>query len=110
MLDRKVGRETRFRLNAEPLKEVQDWVAFYSKYWTTNMLRLSQLCWINNRVEPCLTRININRLHDCSRFILFCKVWQTLSISDQEGNQLPMLPPHIHLDISFRLKPCHAAH
>ncbi|MGG4554790.1 ArsR/SmtB family transcription factor [Paenibacillus humicus] len=43
VLDRKVGRETRFRLNAFPLKEVQDWVAFYSKYWSTNMLRLKQL-------------------------------------------------------------------
>ncbi|BFH62706.1 ArsR/SmtB family transcription factor [Paenibacillus azoreducens] len=43
VLDRKVGRETRFRLNAFPLKEVQDWVAFYSKYWSTNMVRLKQL-------------------------------------------------------------------
>ncbi|WHX46990.1 metalloregulator ArsR/SmtB family transcription factor [Paenibacillus woosongensis] len=43
VLDRKVGRETRFRLNAFPLKEVQDWVAFYSKYWSTNMMRLKQL-------------------------------------------------------------------
>lgn len=41
--DRKVGRETRYRLDASPLKEVQDWVAFYSKYWHTNMLRLHQL-------------------------------------------------------------------
>ncbi|WP_409178975.1 ArsR/SmtB family transcription factor [Brevibacillus fortis] len=43
VLDRKVGRETRFRLNASPLKEIQDWVAFYSKYWSMNMLRLNQL-------------------------------------------------------------------
>ncbi|RAR44649.1 helix-turn-helix transcriptional regulator [Paenibacillus sp. MDMC362] len=43
VLDRKVGRETRFRLNPDPLREVQDWVALYSKYWTTNMLRLNQL-------------------------------------------------------------------
>ncbi|GGD48389.1 ArsR/SmtB family transcription factor [Paenibacillus nasutitermitis] len=43
VLDRKVGRETRFRLNASPLREVQDWVAFYSKFWGTNMLRLNQL-------------------------------------------------------------------
>lgn len=43
VLDRKVGRETRFRLNPFPLKEIQDWVAFYSKYWSTNMLRLKQL-------------------------------------------------------------------
>ncbi|MDQ0897752.1 MULTISPECIES: helix-turn-helix transcriptional regulator [unclassified Paenibacillus] len=43
VLDRKVGRETRFRLNASPLREIQDWVAFYSKFWSTNMLHLKQL-------------------------------------------------------------------
>ena len=43
VVDRKVGRETRFRLNAEPLREVQDWVAFYSKFWSENMMRLAQL-------------------------------------------------------------------
>nr|WP_191566197.1 metalloregulator ArsR/SmtB family transcription factor [Metabacillus idriensis] len=41
--DRKVGRETRYRLNAIPLREIQDWVAFYSKFWSRNMLRLNQL-------------------------------------------------------------------
>ncbi|GMA62113.1 metalloregulator ArsR/SmtB family transcription factor [Alicyclobacillus fastidiosus] len=40
---RKVGRETRYRLNPTPLKQIQDWVAFYSKFWSTNMLRLNQL-------------------------------------------------------------------
>ncbi|OZB92732.1 helix-turn-helix transcriptional regulator [Paenibacillus sp. XY044] len=43
VLDRKVGRETRFRLNASPLSEVQDWVAYYTQFWNTNMLRLKQL-------------------------------------------------------------------
>lgn len=43
VLDRKVGRETRYRLNAAPLREVQDWLAFYSKFWSTNMLRLNLL-------------------------------------------------------------------
>lgn len=43
VLDRKVGRETRFRLNAAPLREIQDWVALYSQFWSTNMLRLNQL-------------------------------------------------------------------
>jgi len=43
VLYRKVGRETRFRLNAAPLREIQDWVAFYSKFWSTNMLRLNRL-------------------------------------------------------------------
>nr|WP_010268193.1 metalloregulator ArsR/SmtB family transcription factor [Paenibacillus senegalensis] len=41
--DRKVGRETRFKLNAAPLREVQDWAAFYNKYWSTNMMRLNEL-------------------------------------------------------------------
>lgn len=43
VLDRKVGRETLFRLNASPLREIQDWVGFYSKFWSTNMLRLNEL-------------------------------------------------------------------
>ncbi|MDQ0492353.1 MULTISPECIES: ArsR/SmtB family transcription factor [Paenibacillus] len=43
VLDRKVGRETLFRLNAAPLREIQDWVAFYSKFWSSNLLRLNQL-------------------------------------------------------------------
>ncbi|MNF86564.1 Transcriptional repressor SdpR [compost metagenome] len=43
VIDRKVGRETRYRLNAAPLREIQDWVAFYSKFWRTSMIRLNQL-------------------------------------------------------------------
>lgn len=43
VLDRKVGRETRFRLDPTPLREIQVWVAFYSKFWSANMLRLNQL-------------------------------------------------------------------
>lgn len=41
--DRKVGRETLYRLNASPLREIQDWIGFYSKFWNTNLLRLGQL-------------------------------------------------------------------
>lgn len=40
---RKVGRETRFKLNASPLKEIQDWVAFYNKFWSARLSRLNQL-------------------------------------------------------------------
>jgi DNA-binding transcriptional ArsR family regulator len=43
VLDRKVGRETRYRLNAFPLREIQDWVVYYSRFWSTNMLHLKQL-------------------------------------------------------------------
>ena len=40
VVDRKLGRETRYRLNAAPLREVQDWLAFYRAFWATNLLRL----------------------------------------------------------------------
>lgn len=43
VLDRKVGRETLYSLNAAPLREIQDWVAFYGKFWSTNLQRLNQL-------------------------------------------------------------------
>lgn len=40
---RKVGRETRYRLNAAPLQEIHDWVAYYSKFWSSNLMRLRKL-------------------------------------------------------------------
>ncbi|CAI6034542.1 ArsR/SmtB family transcription factor [Cohnella sp. JJ-181] len=41
--DRKVGRETRYKFNVAPLREIQDWLSFYDKFWRTNLLRLDQL-------------------------------------------------------------------
>lgn len=41
--DRSVGRETRYKLNASPLKEVEDWIAFYRQYWCNNMMLLGKL-------------------------------------------------------------------
>jgi DNA-binding transcriptional ArsR family regulator len=41
--DRKVGRETRYRLNAAPLREVQDWISYYRKFWTDNIALLRKL-------------------------------------------------------------------
>ena len=40
---RKVGRETRYRLNATPLKEIQDWVTFYEKLWQERLVRLQKV-------------------------------------------------------------------
>jgi DNA-binding transcriptional ArsR family regulator len=40
---RKVGRETRYRLNAEPLKEIEDWVSFYKKFWIKRISVLNKL-------------------------------------------------------------------
>ncbi|MFE5321016.1 ArsR/SmtB family transcription factor [Paenibacillus sp. NPDC056579] len=39
----KVGRETRYRLNAAPLREIEDWLSFYRKFWMERMQLLNQL-------------------------------------------------------------------
>lgn len=39
--DRKVGRETRYRLNAAPLQEIKDWVSFYEEFWKENIVKLN---------------------------------------------------------------------
>jgi DNA-binding transcriptional ArsR family regulator len=40
---RKVGRETRYRLNPTPLKEIQDWVSFYEGFWKERIVKLNLL-------------------------------------------------------------------
>ena len=40
---RKVGRETRYRLNPTPLKEIQDWVSFYEGFWKERITKLNLL-------------------------------------------------------------------
>lgn len=41
--DRKVGRESRYHLNASRLREVQEWVSFYERFWTERIDRLKGL-------------------------------------------------------------------
>lgn len=41
--DRRVGRETRYHLNAAPLQEIQGWVSFYERFWTQRLDRLRTL-------------------------------------------------------------------
>ncbi|WP_281888721.1 helix-turn-helix transcriptional regulator [Paenibacillus sp. YYML68] len=41
--DRKVGRETRNRLNPAPLREIQDWLSYYERFWTTNLQKLDYI-------------------------------------------------------------------
>lgn len=38
--DVKVGRETRYRSNANPLREIQGWVSFYEQFGTQRVDRL----------------------------------------------------------------------
>ncbi|MFF2018380.1 ArsR/SmtB family transcription factor [Paenibacillus sp. NPDC058177] len=36
----KVGRETRYRLQPEPLAELQEWLTFFEQYWSNKLLAL----------------------------------------------------------------------
>ncbi|MBP1992676.1 ArsR/SmtB family transcription factor [Paenibacillus eucommiae] len=38
--ERKVGRETRYRLDPEPLMELKRWLAYYEQYWGNKMAAL----------------------------------------------------------------------
>lgn len=40
---RRVGRETRYLLNAAPLREIQGWVSLYEQLWTKQIQRLKDL-------------------------------------------------------------------
>lgn len=40
---RRVGRETRYRLDAAPLREIQEWVSFYERVWTRRVDRLKKI-------------------------------------------------------------------
>lgn len=41
--NRKVGRETRYRLNAAPLQEVKDWLSFYEQFWNERAILLRNI-------------------------------------------------------------------
>ncbi len=43
VIAQRVGRETRYRLNATPLKEIQDWVSFYEGFWKERFVKLKLL-------------------------------------------------------------------
>ncbi|MFE5429388.1 ArsR/SmtB family transcription factor [Peribacillus simplex] len=43
VISRKVGRETRYRLNAAPLREIEEWVSFYRRLWSGRILLLNQI-------------------------------------------------------------------
>lgn len=38
----KVGRETRYRLQAEPLINIEQWLSFFEPYWTSKLSALKE--------------------------------------------------------------------
>lgn len=43
VMDRKVGRETRYQLNAAPLREIQEWISSYEWFWSERIDSLKDL-------------------------------------------------------------------
>ncbi|WP_438446400.1 ArsR/SmtB family transcription factor [Gorillibacterium sp. sgz5001074] len=41
--ERKAGRETRFRLEPEPLRELNDWLAYFERFWENKLSMLRHL-------------------------------------------------------------------
>lgn len=39
---RRVGRERRYRLRAQPLRDVHDWVAYFERFWTHGIKSLGE--------------------------------------------------------------------
>ncbi|RDW20249.1 transcriptional regulator [Oceanobacillus arenosus] len=42
VISQKIGRETRYRLNPEPLVEIQDWLTFFEHYWEDKLSALKK--------------------------------------------------------------------
>ncbi len=40
--NRRVGRETRYRLQPEPLQKIESWLAFFEPYWTDKLRALAK--------------------------------------------------------------------
>ncbi|MBB6671752.1 ArsR/SmtB family transcription factor [Cohnella nanjingensis] len=41
--EQKVGRETRYRLQPEPLQELRDWLGYFERYWNNKLAALKLL-------------------------------------------------------------------
>jgi DNA-binding transcriptional ArsR family regulator len=41
--ERKVGRETRYRLETQPLQELRSWLQYYERYWENKLSALQRL-------------------------------------------------------------------
>jgi len=62
VIARKVGRETRYRLNPTPLKEIQDWVSFYEGFWKERIAKLNLLLEEKNEIR-CIIRLSIYKFN-----------------------------------------------
>ncbi|GJM83311.1 hypothetical protein HMSSN139_58070 [Paenibacillus sp. HMSSN-139] len=50
--ERKVGRETRYRLDADPLLELKRWLAYYERFWENKLSLLKHYVETEPGAEP----------------------------------------------------------
>jgi DNA-binding transcriptional ArsR family regulator len=48
VIRRKVGRETRYKLQSEPLVELKDWLEFFEQYWDEKLFALKKYVEADN--------------------------------------------------------------
>jgi len=41
--EQKIGRETRYRMQPEPLRELQSWLSYYERFWENKLHALKRL-------------------------------------------------------------------
>ncbi|GAK41635.1 metalloregulator ArsR/SmtB family transcription factor [Paenibacillus urinalis] len=49
--DRKVGRETRYRLDTEPLTELKRWLSYYERFWDNKLTMLKRYAEQEERLK-----------------------------------------------------------
>ncbi|XID91267.1 ArsR/SmtB family transcription factor [Paenibacillaceae bacterium WGS1546] len=50
--ERKVGRETRYRLDPDPLRELKEWLAYYERFWENRLGALKRYVEAEPTGEP----------------------------------------------------------
>ena len=75
VIDRKVGRETRYQMNPVPLKQIHDWVAYYENFWKGKMVALNYLLQEEQRMTRTVAL-------DFQFKSSIDKVWDALTDSD----------------------------
>jgi len=50
--EQKVGRETRYRFQPEPLQELKEWLSYYERFWDNKLNALKRLVESGHPHEP----------------------------------------------------------
>lgn len=50
--ERKVGRETRYRLNADPLFELKRWISYFDRFWDNKLSQLKYYVEADLKADP----------------------------------------------------------